>query len=219
MLAGLGEDFELMANTYKPFPCGLVIHPAIDGVLRLREGARSRRDRRSSGSPSMRARPPSPFGNRPDPQNDLEAKVSLHHWVAVAAATGRAGIAEGRPEVVVDPRIRAMRRAVTADRGPGRLRPWPRGFASAKDGSVLADRCRALSGQFRGNPMTDADLSAKCRAQAEPMLGRERAAELAELCWRLDRLPDAGEVARKGELKAAAVGGRIGLRRSGWTWG
>src|SRR5258706_16419349 len=34
--AGLGETFELMANTYKPFACGLVVHPTIDACLRLR---------------------------------------------------------------------------------------------------------------------------------------------------------------------------------------
>ena len=26
--AGLGVDFDLRANTYKPFPCGIVNHPA-----------------------------------------------------------------------------------------------------------------------------------------------------------------------------------------------
>src|SRR5262245_4744206 len=32
----LGERFELMSNTYKPFACGLVVHPVIDGCLALR---------------------------------------------------------------------------------------------------------------------------------------------------------------------------------------
>src|SRR5437868_2064929 len=30
---GLGEHFEISLNTYKPFACGIVIHPAIDGCV------------------------------------------------------------------------------------------------------------------------------------------------------------------------------------------
>ncbi|MGP1615381.1 MAG: MmgE/PrpD family protein, partial [Pollutimonas bauzanensis] len=37
---GLGRDFELLNNTYKPYPCGIVIHPSIDACLELaRSGA------------------------------------------------------------------------------------------------------------------------------------------------------------------------------------
>ncbi|HXF75980.1 MAG TPA: MmgE/PrpD family protein, partial [Methylomirabilota bacterium] len=31
----LGESWEIALNTYKPFACGIVIHPAIDGCTRL----------------------------------------------------------------------------------------------------------------------------------------------------------------------------------------
>ena len=33
--AGLGTDFELRANAYKPYACGLVVHPTIDGCSQL----------------------------------------------------------------------------------------------------------------------------------------------------------------------------------------
>ena len=33
---GLGERFELLLNTYKPFACGIVMHPTIDACLQLR---------------------------------------------------------------------------------------------------------------------------------------------------------------------------------------
>src|ERR671917_720804 len=32
----LGETWEIALNTYKPFACGIVIHPAIDGCVQLR---------------------------------------------------------------------------------------------------------------------------------------------------------------------------------------
>src|SRR5262245_44185847 len=33
--AGLGEDFQLRYNTYKPYPCGIVVHPTIAGAIGL----------------------------------------------------------------------------------------------------------------------------------------------------------------------------------------
>ncbi len=32
----LGQSFEISLNTYKPFACGIVIHPAIDACAQLR---------------------------------------------------------------------------------------------------------------------------------------------------------------------------------------
>jgi 2-methylcitrate dehydratase PrpD len=34
---GLGERFEIALNTFKPFACGIVIHPSIDACVQLRE--------------------------------------------------------------------------------------------------------------------------------------------------------------------------------------
>lgn len=34
--SGLGERHESLLNTFKPFACGIVIHPAIDGCIQLR---------------------------------------------------------------------------------------------------------------------------------------------------------------------------------------
>ncbi len=35
---GLGETRELAANACKPYPCGIVLHAAIDACLQLRQG-------------------------------------------------------------------------------------------------------------------------------------------------------------------------------------
>ena len=34
---GLGARFEIRANSYKPFACGIVIHPTIDACVQLRK--------------------------------------------------------------------------------------------------------------------------------------------------------------------------------------
>ena len=37
---GLGESWEIMATSYKPYPCGFVIHPVLDCVLDWRREIR-----------------------------------------------------------------------------------------------------------------------------------------------------------------------------------
>src|SRR5262249_12941655 len=33
--SALGSDFQIRYNTYKPYPCGIVVHPTIDGCIDL----------------------------------------------------------------------------------------------------------------------------------------------------------------------------------------
>src|SRR6476660_8569922 len=35
--SGLGYHWDLRVNTYKPFPCGIVNHPTIDGCIQLHD--------------------------------------------------------------------------------------------------------------------------------------------------------------------------------------
>jgi hypothetical protein len=45
--------------------------------------------------------------------------------------------------------------------------------------------------------MSDADLEAKFRGLTDGILGTKQSDELIRLCWSIDELPDAGEVARQ----------------------
>ena len=36
---GLGRDWALLSNTYKPYPCGVVLNPVIEACLDLARGA------------------------------------------------------------------------------------------------------------------------------------------------------------------------------------
>ena len=53
--ARLGEDFDLRANTYKPFPCGIVNHPTIDGCIQIHDEHRLDRGSDRGCPPACRA--------------------------------------------------------------------------------------------------------------------------------------------------------------------
>ena len=196
LLAGLGEEFELMRNTYKPFPCGLVIHPAIDAMLRLRAGHRlddSTQIERielgvNAGAMSL--------GFRPDPKDDLEAKFSVQHWVAAAARHGKAGFAEGRLAVVDDPEVRRLRSIIDMQADPALAGDAATLAVTLRSGDRFAWRIEHCVGSLE-SPMSDADLETKFLDQVEMVIGRPRARALLAASWNVGSQPDVAVLARQ----------------------
>ncbi|MCO5090032.1 MmgE/PrpD family protein [Bosea sp. (in: a-proteobacteria)] len=186
---GLGTEFELLNNSYKPYPCGIVIHPAIDACLAIRT------DANAEGAPAkvtIRANPLAlKLTGVRSPKTPLESHVSIYHWVATALLLGKAGIAETKPACLFDPRIQKLRDMVeiVADDSIGQ------GQAHA-DVTYESGHSFAAYIQFaRGSanrPMSDEEIDQKFTAQAEPVLGSAQAAELRNLARNVIHLEEVG---------------------------
>jgi 2-methylcitrate dehydratase PrpD len=108
---GLGERWEILANAYKPYPCGVVLFPVIDACLELRKRLEVSRIARVvvRGHPLLRERT-----DRPDVGDGRSAKVSLQHTVAVALLQGH-----GRARAIYRYRCRRPGGASAARQGDG----------------------------------------------------------------------------------------------------
>src|SRR3954447_856754 len=108
MTDGLGERWEVLANAYKPYPCGVVLFPVIDACLELRARHAPAPEAIDHvvvrGHPLMRERT-----DRPDVATGRDAKVSLQHSVAVAFLFGAAGLTQYEDACVADPAVCALR--------------------------------------------------------------------------------------------------------------
>jgi len=191
---GLGERFEILANTYKPYPCGIVIHPLIDAALEARRerGVEHGQVERVS----IRANPGAlALCDRPSPGNEFEAQVSLQHWVAAALVRGRAGVPEYAAEAVDDPTIGALRGRVFATADPSVALDATVMAIALRDGrSVTVTVEHGLGGP--GRPMTDAELETKFLQLAEGVMKPAAAKALIAQSWRLEALPDAAALVR-----------------------
>ncbi len=87
---GLGEHFEIALNTYKPFACGIVIHPSIDGAIQLRNEFGLKADQIERIDLRVAPLVLELTGKR-TPRVGLEGKFSVFHSVAVAIIHGAAG--------------------------------------------------------------------------------------------------------------------------------
>lgn len=185
---GLGTRWEVLANAYKPYPCGIVIHPSLDACLDL--ASAHGLDAAAIERIELTVNPLTlALCDRPSPRDVFEAQVSLQHWVAAALVRGAAGLAESREECLRDPRVGAVRARIVAvpDAGLGR--------DEAKATLALADGLRVAAHVEHGRgslarPMTDVELDAKFLAQARLAVPDETARALLAYCRRIDAVDD-----------------------------
>ena len=201
IIEGLGRRSELAVNTYKPYPCGVVLHPVIDACLELR--ARPGFDSGLVERVVVRGHPL--LKERADRQvtTGREAQVCLGHTVAVALLLGRAGPAEYTDACVNDPGMRAFaaRVAMAAD---GTIPVEAAEVTvSARDGTVSKAHVAQARGSV-GRPLSDAEIEAKLRALAAPHIAGPRIDRLVDAVWSLDRLDDAAVPIRLAAVSAAS---------------
>ena len=191
---GLGERFEILRNTYKPYPCGIVIHPIIDACLQLRrEHAIDSAlvDKvRIKASPGAMA-----LCDRRNPQNELQAHVSLYHWTAATLIRGAARIDELQDATVRDPEISAFQDKVEAVRDASTAADAAEVTILLKNGQSHVCRIEHCIGSA-SNPMTDAQLARKFQDLAEPVVGAARSSRLIERAWAVETMDDVGDLAR-----------------------
>lgn len=191
---GLGKRYEILDNTYKPYPCGIVIHPMIDGALELR--AAHNLNGASVEHVAVRAAPGAlALCDRRHPKDELEGQVSLYHWIAAALERGRAGIPEGVDAAIADPALKALRERITATVDPAMPIDGVDMTIKLKDGRTLEKKVRDCIGS-KGRPMTDKELEAKFESQSEPVIGKAATGKLIAQTWKLPSLADASVLAR-----------------------
>ena len=194
LTGGLGERFEVLGNTYKPFPCGIVINPLIDAALQAR--AEHAIDAAAVEKIAMQCSPGAlALCDRRHPKDEFEGQVSLYHWVAAAMIRGRAGIAEGSDAAIKDAGIAQFRERIFAVANVAIPIDGVDMTITLKSGKVIEKKLRDCIGS-KGRPMTDAQLEAKFASLAAGVLPAARTKQLIADCWRLEALPDAAALIR-----------------------
>ena len=189
----LGSRFESALNSYKPFACGIVIHPTIDACIQLRNEYRltaAQIDRID-----LRVHPlVLELTGKRTPQTGLDGKFSVYFAAAVAVVRGAGGVAEFSDEATNDAEIVTLRDRVTATVDPSIAQDQVRAVITLKDGRRLEKYIEHAVGSV-DRPMSNADLEAKFLGNARGVLPADRARALIDLCWKADTLPSAAAIA------------------------
>lgn len=188
---GWGERWEIMATSYKPYPCGFVIHPVLDCVLDWRRDNPSMDVTRVvvRGHPLLSVRT-----DRPDISTGRESQVSVQHAVAAALVTGKAGLDQFTDACVRDPKVQALRGKVEVERGDGFSTTAAAVEITSADGETHKLAQQAARGSDL-NPLSDNDLEGKLRTAAAGWDPHHDVTPLIDTIWTLDKSADVSRLA------------------------
>ena len=187
MTQQLGQTWEILSNGHKPYACGVVLHPLIDGVIALRSQIA---DFANIASIALQVNPITVrITGIEKPQTGLQSKFSLYHSAAVACLDGVASLAQYSDARAADPQVTALRDKVQVQVAEHFGRDEAHVCITLVDGTRLEHHVAHASGTQQ-NPMTDAALQTKFMANAVPVLGQARSEKLMQAVWALDTCTD-----------------------------
>jgi 2-methylcitrate dehydratase PrpD len=191
--ANLGRTFEISLNTYKPFACGIVIHPTIDACIQLRNEHRLAGD--AIDRIELRVHPlVLELTGKKAPTTGLESKFSVYFAAALAIVVGSAGMRDFSDANAKNPAIVALRDRVTATVDSTLREEQVRATVVLKDGRHLEKFIEHVVGSVE-RPMSDADLESKFRGLAEGVLPESQTRTLLATCWEMEGLRNASDLA------------------------
>jgi len=190
----LGKSFEVALNTYKPFACGIVIHPSIDGGIQLKRELNLAGDEIEKVELKVAPLVLELTGKK-TPQTGLEGKFSVYHSLAVAIIHGAAGENEYSDACVRDPKVIALRDKVEAVIDSTMRDDEARVTVTCTDGRVLEKHVPHAIGSLE-RPMSNDDIEAKFTGLVHEILDEEKTSNLLALAWSVGTLEDVSEICR-----------------------
>ena len=188
---GLGDTWELAANAYKPYPCGIVLHAAIDACLEL--CAQPGFAVGDIAGVAVRMNPLAlELTGRAAPASGLEGKLSVAHAVAAALVQGAAGVAQFTDACVSDPAVAALRGRVTTQPDASCDKAEAHVEFLFKDGRRVAQHVPHATGSL-AKPMSDVAIEKKFHELAGSSRAAGHAREVIDIAWSLERLNDAAK--------------------------
>jgi 2-methylcitrate dehydratase PrpD len=190
----LGKRYEAALNTYKPFACGIVMHPAIDAAIQLRDENKLTADQVERVDLKVHPLVLELTGKK-NIHEGLEGKFSIYHAVAVALVEGAGGEKQFSDRAVNDPVIMALRGRVNPVVTPGIDPAQVDMTVVLKDGRQLHRTIEHAIGSVE-KPMTDQQLETKFADLADGIIPAAMIRRVMDACWNVENLTNAAEIAK-----------------------
>ncbi len=191
----LGQRFEISFNSYKPFACGIVIHPSIDACSQLRaifakDGVKLDDVERVELKVHSLVLE---LTGKKEPQDGLQAKFSVYHGCVAGLMVGKATEDEYHDAFVTRADMVALRRKVVATVDDSIHEASADVTAVLKDGRRVPVFVKNAIGSLE-NPMTDAMLEGKFHGLCDPVIGKAGSDMLIASAWKLGAAKDVSEL-------------------------
>jgi 2-methylcitrate dehydratase PrpD len=189
-IEGLGEKWVVMDNAFKPYACGLVIHPVIDGCASLY--AKQLFKPQEIASLHLRVNPlVVELTGKPQPMTGLEGKFSVYHSAAIVSLTGFSSSKHYTDSAVRGDDVTALRKKVTVEVDTSIRVDEAHITVTLQDGATHHHHVDHALGSLE-RPMSDANLNQKFIDLVSDILPASQINDALKQCWQVNTLPDAG---------------------------
>jgi len=192
LLDDIGHGYGILKNSVKPYSCGVVIHPTVDGIISLRNREKIKPHEILKIEAEVHPMVPDVTG-KTTPQTGIDGKFSIYHCMAVALVDGACG-----PDQFTDMRVHAddivsIRKLTSIRVNPDFRHEEARVIIHLKDGRKFEWHVPHASGTPH-NPVTDGQLVEKYMGMAGKVIGADKARALADTIWMLEETNDFQQV-------------------------
>ncbi|HSP23050.1 MAG TPA: MmgE/PrpD family protein, partial [Planococcus sp. (in: firmicutes)] len=179
-----GNEWELLKNAFKPYACGIVLHPSIDACIALGKQVKAEEVERIELTVNPYVLE---LTGKPTPPTGLAGKFSIYHTAAVAFLEGDAGEAQYSDASVHNPEVVAFRSKIQPQVDTAVKEEEVRAIAYLKDGSTIEHTVKNATGSIE-NPMDDSALERKFNRLVHDIIGEEAEKALRKAMYKLDEL-------------------------------
>lgn len=194
ILEGLGTRWESALNSYKPFACGIVIHPSIDGCQQIRDQIGGRVAEIASVHLTTHPLVLELTGKR-TPRTGLEGKFSVFHAAAVALLHGDGAPTAFTDDLVNDPAVISLRDRIDATPDASCHEASVTIRVTFTDDTTLDKHIERTIGSSEV-PLTDAQIDHKFTVQSALVIGKAATERLLRMAWQTPNLADVADLAR-----------------------
>jgi 2-methylcitrate dehydratase PrpD len=194
MVQNLGKTYQVLRNTFKPYAACLLTHPSIDAIIDMRNKYHLRPADIENIQCDV-ARFCLDSAGQVEPKTGLAGKFSTYYCAALALAEGVAGEDMFSDRKVLDPKMVALRKKVTARIVPRYKDTEANVTITTKDGKKYSAYVDRPKGDPR-NPPTDKELEEKFRSLAAFVLPSRKIDSLVKAIWSLEKVPNIRQLIR-----------------------
>jgi len=190
----LGKEWVIVSNGYKPYSCGVVLHPLIDACIGLSKT--SQVPWSDIASFEVLVHPDVIRITGVDqPGSGLMSKFSANHAAAVSYIDRAGGVPQFTNERSQDAAVIQLRKIVKVLPSANLQLDQATARITTKSGASFDMNIEHAKGTIQ-NPMSDKDIESKFIQNARACISNDKTKRILDLVWNLDKLTDINQLTR-----------------------
>lgn len=188
--------WEILRNSFKPFPCGIVIHPVIDACAQIHPDMQ-KQNLKPEDIESVHAQVHPlvlELTGKKEPKDGLQGKFSVYHGGACGLIFGKATPSQYEDGVVQAPEVTAVRDRIQADVGDSLAADEAKVMVTMRGGQTLSKHVSHALGSMEV-PLDKKKLQDKFLDQCQRVLGGDAVVASRDL-WAVGDLEDIASITK-----------------------